>query len=166
MIFPVIQYLRFRRKKLSDIEYLSRISNGEIGASSSSRLFATGEIASTTGEIVSIVPASGKDFYLIDASIYTENYALANNSFPLVVEVKNDTNIRDHLGGHAWRNPGGDEGGSSATPVKTHSKAAIGDKLVGDGVKKYLLNSETNSKFLVQGTISGFIITAGASPEA
>ncbi len=155
------------RKKLSDIEYMSRIANGEIGGSSSVQVFAQGEVAkNTTGEIAAYIPATGKDFYLAHAGIFPESGDVGNNNHA-VVEVKNDTLIRDVLGGwSAFNAPGGGNEGGQGAPFFKAVTGAIGDKLIGNGVKKYSLNCETNDGIIVHGSIIGFIVNAGASPKA
>jgi len=166
MIGPWIHALFERGKRVSDIEYMSRIANGEIGGSTSIQVFATGEIAKdTTGEIVSFTPASGKDFYLAHAGITPEGAVGDINR--VVVEVKNDTNIRDILGGWGSHNvPGGGNEGGQGAPFFKSVSGAFGDKLIGDGVKKYSLNCETNESVIVHGSIIGFTVTNGQSPAA
>ena len=63
-MFPVIQYLRIKKKKLSDIEYLSiKEFGGKLVTNTNDQL------AGGTGNAAALTASSGKDLYLVKASI-------------------------------------------------------------------------------------------------
>ncbi len=150
-----------------DLEYKCLIANAEIGSSTSELVFANGEIAGdTTGTIVSYTPANGKDFYLLHAGIHIEAGDVANTN-SINVQVQNDGNVRDTLGGWSTHHfPGGGNEGGQGAPFFKAVSGATGDKLVGDGAKIYRLFSETNVNCLTQGDIIGLLVDNGESPRA
>jgi hypothetical protein len=128
---------------LPDIEFLRKKSLlGDL-------IIVNGTRTGTIGEICSYTPATGKTFFLYAAKI-TRN-ALGGASINTArAQLKNDITIVDYFEtidvatGGAWL--------SESSIIK-------GDKLVGNGAKKYLLDLTVLSTVtvVVKGTIIGWI---------
>lgn len=92
---------------------------------------------SATGVLVSFVPASGKTFYLLKASMIAELDANTGDS-KVVSQVRNNTAVKDWLGSFNEMKASGSGVGGAGQQGKTDS--VIFDSLVGDGAKSYDIN--------------------------
>jgi hypothetical protein len=107
----------------------------------------------TVGEITSYTPATGKRFVLVGASISVETSPVTGN---LVVQLKNDGTVVDEFGSGSSSSFAAN--GFSGQWSINHYSIVRGDTLLGDGAKKYSIDSETNSaSYIVHGRIFGFI---------
>ena len=67
MIFPVIQFARKRRKRVSDIEYLATIESGN-GSGNAILRSNEGVRVGVTGDLATLTAAASKDMYLAGAA--------------------------------------------------------------------------------------------------
>lgn len=110
---------------------------------------------SATGELVAYTPITGKTFHLITASAFADG-ASDNDLIRWIVQVRNNTTVKDYLGGSSDSNLTGDAG-HGAQSFKTKS-IIVADSLEGDGIKKYDLNISTyTAAGTVYGTILGWV---------
>ena len=117
----------------------------------------------TTGEILQITPATGKTFYLSGCAIYLTGMANAANA-NLQVELRNDVTVIEELGGQARHWTSGSAASAGKAPEHT-TGIVKGDSLVGNGVKKYVLQAIVIGSGSVVGTLYGYIENDADDPR-
>jgi len=89
MVGPWITFVKPRRRKVSDIEYLAAV---EFGALSSGALTSSSVLFSTTGVKAIITPAAGKFAYITKA--YVEGTPQGTSGVPsFVAQLRNATSV-------------------------------------------------------------------------
>lgn len=150
---PVITFLFERKKRLSDIEFMSiKKFDGKFVDSEGSL---TG-----IGTLTSITPASGKTFYLAEAKVETEATG-AVITVAMRAEVQNDGVVVDEL----YRNFTGSGAGAGGSLGQEYS-AAQGESLDGDGVKVFRIEFvHDTSVNLAHGYLKGYLEDTGTDPR-
>jgi len=145
MVGPWLHSLWKRGRRLSDIEFMA------VKAFDGKLIVVEGE-STSTGELLSYVPANGKKFYFAGGHVQHIGGA-PTLSHAWDAELKNDSTIVDRAGAHGTITNG--IGAQTALPQIFQLK---GDLLEGDGAKKYSINIAANSDSLnLAGMIYGFI---------
>lgn len=152
---PWITFLKERRKRLSDVEFMSiKQFEGKI-------LKGEGSLGAT-GTLTSVTPASGKTFYLAEAKAEFDSVTIATATQRARVELQNNAIIVDELYSSV-RVSGSNFGAGTPNQSKSIIK---GDSLVGDGIKVYRLQVVVFTNYaLVHGTIIGYIENDADDPR-
>jgi len=136
-----MNFLSYR--PFTEIEFLSR----------QTMVFATGNTG-VTGTIATITPADGLTFVLLGAQVVVTGMSFANANFTSYrVELRNETNVRDVLGGAASF-----PNAVSPSNFTFQDRSMVrGDILEGDGIKTYTLELvQENLITRIDGTIYGY----------
>ena len=141
---------------MSDIEFMSiKQFQGKI-------LKADGSVA-TAAEIASIVPATGKTFYIAGASVAFDDTSITSANSAARVALRNDTVTLEVkiFEGKIVSSGSGIGGRAYVTEVF----ALKGDSLIGNGAKKYSLNVEAVTNCTSYGMLYGFIEDDAIDPR-
>jgi len=134
--------MNFLNRTLVEIDFLSR----------QTMTFATGS-RSSVGTIATITPSDGLTFVLLGAQICFTAGAFNQASENGTVELRNEANVRDILGGL------GTAGGGSSSSINIQQAKSIirGDILEGDGIKTYTLEYTVSTGLTLVGTLYGYL---------
>lgn len=130
----------------SDIQFLKKKQD------EGNLIIQTGTL-STTGELVSYTPATGKKFYLARAKSVADITAVDGN---VIAELQNNGVVKDYFIERARSSLGFQERGLTHTPSGSYS-IIQGDSLVGDGIKKYRINITSLTSATAFGILLGWI---------
>jgi len=133
MIFPVIQFARRKRRRVSDIEYLSAIEFGEIA---SATLVTSSVAFNSTGIKAIITPAAGKFAYITKAYVKGSTI-IASGACNYTSQLRNNTSVIETLSQDSAM-----LGGAGATVAWNYQLVFgnVGEQLNGDGIIDFDIN--------------------------
>jgi len=138
MIFPIIQFVRKRRRGLSDIEYLAAI---EFGVLASGALTSSSVVFSSTGVKAIITPAAGKFAYITKA--YVSASPQATSGIPrYVAQLRNNTSVIETIDAAV---AGGGGSGSWNSLGPQNNFGSTGESLNGDTFIQCLIIDDADS---------------------
>ena len=153
-MFPVIQYLRIKKKKLSDIEYLAiKEFEGKL-------VYDDGQVT-TTGDLATLTASSGKDMYIAKAKVSVMPNTLASGLSPYLVELKINGVTEESFNGVMEADTGVDyaEQGN-----RQYEFINIGRKVAATQIIKLEVITNTGNDQTFEGSIVCFEETTGESP--
>jgi len=113
----------------------------------------TANLNNAVGEILNFIPPTGKTFFLYKAGITSNTTPSTNTNKQCRVEVRNDGNVVDYLAGSSFIDNLGAGGGANIAKTET---TIMGDKLIGDGIKKYSMQAQVNG-LACHATLTGWL---------
>jgi len=153
MVFPWVSFLKERKKRLSDIEYLAiKEFDGKLRENENN--VASG----ATGDLVTLTANSGKDLYLARAKCTIIPNA-GNDSFTGEIVLKVNGVIFETT---KWRRKGSTGAGDTGQMAHVYEFVNVGQKVAATQIIKLEVISNTLS--LCEGFLSCFEETTGESP--